>query len=125
MNRKQALNKIRTAYENKELGFQKGAEMCRYYDAESDSHCAIGVLVGKKKELIEGNGDIYYPFIGAQREAIDEALDVKGRFMWFGLHKKELSQLQRLHDNIINWNIESDEPYHALKVKFKVYLYSL
>jgi len=122
MNRQQALSKIRKAYENKQLGFQKGATICMYYDKKTNSHCAVGVLIGKKKSLMDEDGNIEAPFTVGGETMIGDALCEKDITSFCGLSKTELTQLQRLHDNIINC-CEINEKER--KDNFKTYLYSL
>ena len=84
--RQESLNKIRKAYENKELGFQKGATQCLYYCSKTDSHCAIGVLIGKDENLMDKDGDIMYPFKDSWEEEIREVMSHIGISEFKGLN---------------------------------------
>lgn len=127
--REESLNLIKSAYENKELGFQKGATSCRYYDPKSDSCCAVGVLV-KDESLFETNGVQNYPFDFGniseddKKEAIFEAMTILNLDSFKGLTKKELSRLQSFHDNLIHRPSDHREYIEDHK-RFKDYLYSL
>ena len=120
--RQESLNKIRKAYENKELGFQKGATMCRYYCSETDSHCAIGVLIGKDEELMNEYGNILYPFKDSWEEEIREVMSHIGISEFKGLNVNELGLLQTYHDDLIGARKENKDKYEK---RFKDYLYSL
>lgn len=122
MNRKQALKKIRTAYENKELGFQKGAKSCLYYCSDTESHCAIGVLVGKNEDLMSIDGNINYAFKKYELKAnsIGSLLAYNKLKEYCGLKAEELVKLQNLHDQIINNRYNS-----IYEEEFREYLYSL
>jgi len=118
--RQDSIAKIKLAYENKELGFQKDVGFCRYYDKRSDSHCAVGVLVGKNKKLMDACGDIEEPFEGSYSGDIEGGLqDISVESYW-GLLSCELIKLQKLHDRLVGstYTIKREK-------KFKNYLYSL
>ena len=120
--RQESLNKIRKAYENKELGFQKGATMCMYYCSKTDSHCAVGVLIGKDEELMSRYGDIASPFKDTYMVKISDAMNHKGISEFKGLNISELEELQYHHDNLIGAWKENKDKYEK---RFKEYLYSL
>lgn len=120
--RQESLNKIRKAYENKELGFQKGATMCRYYCSETDSHCAVGVLIGKDEELMSRYDNIEYPFKNTYMVKISDAMSHKDISEFKGLNVSELEKLQSYHDDLIGAQKENKDKYEK---RFKDYLYSL
>jgi hypothetical protein len=124
MTRQESINKIKTAFENKQLGFQKGAMSCKYYCAISDSHCAIGVLIGKDQELINESGDIHLPLKDIKESKIELALDRDKKSEMFGLSRNELQSLQELHDNCVGKNLYGDILNQRIE-EFKNYLYSL
>ena len=116
--REQSLKLMRDAFNNGQLGAQKGASGCRYYDKATDSHCIIGVLVGKNLDLMNGKGNIselpndngyikYY--------MKDNKIDT-----FNGLTLFEASELQSLHDNALDFKCEPSR-LQALKD----YLFSL
>ena len=121
MNRKEAIEKIKRAYENKELGFQRGAADCVYYDNKTDSCCAIGVLV-KDESLFDDVGDQIYPFHNTLSNTIDDYILKNNIDGLFGLTNEELCMLQHRHDILIGCSsylgdIDDED--------FKKYLYSL
>lgn len=120
--RQESLDKIRKAYENKELGFQKGADYCLYYCSETDSHCAVGVLIGKDENLMNRYGNIKYPFKDTDMGIISDAMNHKGISEFKGLNISELEELQNHHDNLISARKEDKDKYEK---RFKDYLYSL
>ena len=120
--RQESLNKIRKAYENKELGFQKGATQCLYYCSKTDSHCAVGVLIGKDEELMSRYGNIEYPFENTYMGIISDAMSHKDISEFKGLNVSELGLLQTYHDDLIGAQEENKDKYEK---RFKKYLYSL
>lgn len=128
MNRLQAINKIKKAYETKQLGFQKGATSCLYYDKKSDSCCAVGVLLRKDKKLLNTQGDRNAVFragldvdsytIGAQMKAVNKS-------SFHGLDIDELKTIQILHDGVIQMNDCGEELKNKKEISFKDYLYAL
>lgn len=123
MTRLEAVNKIKHAYENKLLGFQNQANKCLYYDHVSNSHCAVGVLIGKDKELMRGDGSIESPFKRCGGFAsINNCMDYLELNEWNGLTIGELSKLQGLHDSIINCSSLNYDERHD---KFKDFLYNI
>lgn len=92
--RKESLNKIRRAYARLELGFQRGASRCTYYDEKTDSKCAVGVLfdrnelVSHERCLNDNVGD-------------DIAAQLGNTKVFKGLYADELINLQDLHDVLI------------------------
>lgn len=114
MKRHEAIKTIIIAYENKELGFQKGAQSCKYYDVESDSCCVIGILldIDKMKKDSYGNVIEYLDHQGIS--AILNKLNAKSLH---GLSYSECGELQSLHDGII---LGDNHEY-----EFKDYIYSL
>jgi hypothetical protein len=122
MNRKQAIARIKKAYENEELGMQKGMYHCRYYCHTTDSHCAVGILIGKKKGLIDRYGDIEVPFKGTISAAIKKAMYDLNKNTFCGLSVEELQNLQELHDESCQCGDEVKQDYMN---RFKTYLYSL
>ena len=122
MNRKQAIARIKKAYENEELGMQKGMIYCKYYCHKTDSHCAVGVLIGKKKELIDFYGVIEIPFKGTHEPQIHRAMSALNTKIFHGLSLDELKTLQDLHDNACQCD-DVEKQYYIND--FKTYLYSL
>jgi len=122
MNRRNAINKIREAYETGQLGFQKGAIHCSYYDSFSDSHCAVGVLIGKKKKLMNGFGNIEYPFLNNKGYCISSAMELANLERLHGMTRKELHVLQALYDLVLG-DSNSRREYHI--GKFESFLYCL
>lgn len=117
--REQSLKLIREAYENKELGFQKGAKTCLYYDSKTDSCCAVGVLV-KNERLFDSDGDQEYAFRERQNDpSIEDCMDDLDMKEYKGLTLEELTRLQSLHDRMVAFYSETKEK------NFKDYLYSL
>ena len=118
MNRKEAIEKIKKAYENKELGFQRGADICSYYDSKTDSCCAVGVLV-KDESLFDTYGNQDMAFADTNGAEIDLEMINRGLDELYGLSIDELKQLQIRHDGLINRNSGYSEQ------DFKHYLYGL
>ena len=119
MNRKQAISKMKKAFEAGELGFQKGAKSCKYYDKKTDSHCAIGLLIGKKEKLMDVHGDINSPFVLGDSGSIENSMDILKMETYCGLTKDELGTLQSRHDVTVN-HLTRDRIE-----RFKSYLYNL
>lgn len=117
MTRSEALDKIKAAYETKQLGFQRGTSYCRYYDKRTDSCCAVGVLV-KDEALFNEDGNQSVPFNLESYSDIRYAMNQEDLTELHGLSILELSELQRLHDGLIR----KDGTYES---DFKEYLYSL
>jgi len=132
--REQSLNIIKSAYENKELGFQKGATSCLYYDPKTDSCCAVGLLV-KEESLFDEDGMQTYPFDFGDVFEREKEEDIEGAMTklnldsFKGLTKAELDELQVLHDCLIVRPTDFYRLYTIKYVKkqeaFKKYLYSL
>lgn len=120
--RRESLDKIRKAYENKELGFQKGATQCLYYCSKTDSHCAVGVLIGKDEELMSRYGNIESPFKDTYMGKISDAMSDKDISEFKGLNVSELEKLQSYHDHLVGVPKENKDEYEK---RFKEYLYSL
>ena len=112
--RQKSIKMIQNTYNKGKLGFQKGAKSCLYYDTETESFCAVGVLVCNEMEQEE---DRYYPFEGVSHEQIGCAMTELNMNKYKGLTINELEKLQSLHDNIINHNANPN--------KFTEYLFSL
>jgi len=115
--RKESLKLMRDAFNNGQLGAQRGASACRYYDAKTDSHCIIGVLVGKNLDLMNDRGNISHlpsncGFIGYYMD--DNKLDT-----FNGLTRGEAWHLQELHDRTIDYDSKS------YLNDLKTYLFSL
>ena len=96
--------------------------MCRYYCSKTDSHCAIGVLIGKDEDLMDKDGDIMYPFKDSWREGIYNAMSDTDISEFKGLNVSELEKLQYYHDRLIGAGKENKDKYEK---RFKEYLYSL
>ena len=78
------------------------------------------VLIGKNKKLMDDFGNITYPFIDKKEKSyIEYAMLDLNMDSWNGLSRFELSQLQRLHDSIMQFEGSNRED------RFKEYLYSL
>jgi hypothetical protein len=121
MERKESIEAIKNAYENEKLGFQNGMSSCKYYDAKTDSYCAVGVLIGYDDSLINDLGNIEKPFKNADYCEIKLSMENAGLTKLYGLTIDELDRLQILHDHIIN-----SVRYRSKKENdFKDYLYSL
>lgn len=120
--RQKSLNKIRKAFEQGKLGFQKGAKSCLYYDSATDSKCAVGVLINARSKLKNSEGDIDCPFKQSRfgGQSIGAALDEAGLDSFKGLTRDELQELQEAHDGIIHYGESSGR-----LDRFKFYLYSL
>ena len=109
--RTESINKIKLAYENKELGFQRRAKNCEYYNEETDSYCAIGVLFKHDEGLRESLGNYF----------ICTTMDNWGLDTFKGLTRKEALTLQEKHDILIGG---TSKPAKR-EEEFKDYLYSL
>ena len=118
--REESLNKIKRAYDNLELGFQRGARVCKYYDAETDSKCAIGSLFSKK-EILSVNINGSYCITDSTIASVSSQINYKP---FKGLTVKELEKLQRKHDLLISANLLSDIWFKRLE-RFEKYLFSL
>lgn len=126
MERKESIEAIKKAYEKGILGFQRGASTCKYYDSNTDSFCAVGVLIERRSSDDE---DILRPFSDSFYESIDEAMKEKKIEEFKGLTINELKELQRLHDNVVIYGRSKIPRYNDVRKKyineFKDYLYSL
>ena len=122
--RQKSIDKIKKAFENKELGYQRGAMTARYYDKRSDSCCAVGVLMDLNNEdLFDDNGNVNYPFTGIDSYGIKYAMTDAEIDTLFGLTKDELGTLQHNHDMCLSHAKSSALPLH--EQRFKDHLYSL
>lgn len=118
--REKSLNKIKRAYDNLELGFQRGAVYCKYYDAETDSKCAVGALFSKE-EILSVNINGYYCNNDLASSNVSSQVDYKP---FKGLTVTELETLQQNHDLLISDNLLSDIWFEHLE-NFEQYLFSL
>lgn len=122
--RQKSIDKIKKAFENKELGYQRGATTARYYDKRSDSCCAVGVLMDLNNEdLFDGNGNVNYPFTGTSSYGIKYSMTEAEIDSLFGLTKDELGKLQFHHDQCLSYAKNLDLLQY--EQKFKDHLYSL
>jgi len=112
--RQKSIKMIQNTYNKGKLGFQKGAKSCLYYDTETESFCAVGVLVCNEMEQEE---DRDYPFEGVPHEQIGLAMAQLNMNEYKGLTRGELKKLQSLHDEIVNFKVNPN--------KFTEYLFSL
>jgi len=115
--REESLKLMRDAFNKGQLGAQKGASGCRYYDAETDSHCIIGVLIGKNRDLMNDLGNIIQ--LPNNNSFISWYMDDYGLDTFNGLTMEEAKSLQSLHDRALD--LESKEILNDLKT----YLFSL
>lgn len=115
--REESIQKIKEAYENKELGFQKGATNCLYFDAKTGSHCAVGVLLDIDELKFEENGNLEHPFLGNPESTIREAMEAESLEEFKGLDIAELEELQNRHDEVLRGL--------SYEFDFKDYLYNL
>ena len=99
--RKESLKLMKDAFNNKELGAQKGASACRYYDSKTDSHCIIGVLVGKNVNLMDDKGDI--PALPNTSGYISSYMRKNNIDTFNGLTLLEAEKLQLLHDKALDY----------------------
>ena len=128
MNRLQAINKIKKAYETKQLGFQKGATSCLYYDKSSDSCCAVGVLVRKDKKLLNPQGDrnaVFRAGLDANSYTIESQMRAVNKSSFHGLDIDELRKIQKLHDEVVQTRGCGEERRNEKEISFKEYLYAL
>lgn len=122
MTRKEALCKIKIAFENNELGFQRFASGCRYYDRATNSHCAVGILIGKDIDLMDLEGNIDEPFaqLNGAFYSIENSMIYLEMDTFHGLDISELNTLQSLHDDLVGTSTDKNK-----LLKFETYLYSL
>ena len=137
--REESINLLKKAYENKELGFQKGAQFCTYWDSETFSACAIGALMGYgeryKPFTREGAAGAFLGSLELTKEEkyniyedfnFDQSVRCLGRIInledIFGLKQEELEQIQKRHDALVGHNVCDVE---GKEKQFKDYLYSL
>lgn len=114
--RQKSIKMIQDAYNKGKLGFQKRAKDCLYYDPNTESFCAVGVLVcnGRKRKK-----EVRNPFKNCKHQTISTAMKSLGLDEYKGLTIDELAKLQELHDQIINTG------YYIADINFKNYLFSL
>ena len=123
--RQESIAKIKKAFENNELGYQKDASGARYYDKASNSCCAVGVLMDRSdKALFNANGNIEYPFVGGNDYGIAFAMGEIDMDELYGLTRWELGELQSKHDSCLSHN-KSPNTLPRYVREFKDYLYSL
>jgi len=132
--RQKSIEKIQKAYEGFKLGFQKGAEGCVYFDRQTKSCYAVGILVSKKDLTSSGegfttrnlkDGESWFDFEGP----IDHVMFQNEIKEYKGLTLRELITLQNLHDKVVtSYNMNLDKPdlkrYFDRIAKFEEYLYN-
>lgn len=99
-----SIEKLNEAIQNKSLScYKENVNHCFYYHRDSDSCCAIGVLVPKEQLFsnLDFDGDCN-SFIKEADGPIGDHLFVIGADSMFGLNSHELINLQRLHDDCIS-----------------------
>lgn len=115
--RQESLEKLRQAVKDKTLGIYKGATVCLYYDAQTDSRCAVGAIIPDKtiEKMKDGNGNCAKFIDYSKSNSVKSQL--KGMKTYRGLTVDELVRLQEMHDDIIfgdyNYTIEEFEQYVA------------
>ena len=117
--REKSIEKLKNAIKNKTLGMYRGAKRCRYYDAETDSCCAVGELVDKDYlfTLKDEYGDVF----ALKKDGFGNISSILEFSEWentTGLTDKELIQLQNKHDNVITG-------YSVDTKSFEDYVFSL
>lgn len=94
--RLESINKLKEAMRNETLGIHKGADGCCYFDADTQSCCAVGLLL----DDVPKSGDESLKYIN-NKETIEDVL-YSGYENNTGLTNNELIKLQGLHDAGIN-----------------------
>lgn len=99
--RQKSIKKLKDAIKNKTLGmYQNDLDMCLYYHKETDSCCAVGLLLDAKENFdkdMRGNVNLI-----EGEEMISDILHNKLIENETGLTNDELIILQNLHDVVIN-----------------------
>jgi len=100
MKRKEAIQRIVNAYDNKELQMFRGPLVPNYYNARRKDCCAVGAIMTEKhiKSLARNNGDVVSPYKDSSYYTIDTAMKKMGRKTFHGIKAHELYELQHAHD---------------------------
>lgn len=111
-NRIRNLNKLIKAIDNKSLGCYVAAN-CMYYDARSDSCCAVGLLISDSKEMKDakekGSSVTHY----LDRGCITRGIVYPSLSLGFGAY--ELKKMQQLHDAAVG-------PFDHFTKRFEEYI---